>query len=127
MAGKYALSKIYRNSSLFIKRNSPTILTCIGASGVVATAILTAKATVKAIDIVKDAEKEKEEKLTKKEIIKETWKAYIPAVAVGTGTILCIFGANAINKRRQKALIEAYKMLDQSYKEYKAKVIELYG
>ena len=127
MADRYALQKILGKSKLFIERNSPTILTSIGAVGVVATSILTAKATIKAMDIVAAAKEEKKEELTKKEIIKGTWKAYIPAAVVGVSTITCIFGANAINKRRQKALIEAYKMLDQSYKEYKAKVIELYG
>ena len=38
-----------------------------------------------------------------------------------------IFGANVLNKRTQAALTIEYALLDQSYKDYKNKVEELYG
>ena len=38
-----------------------------------------------------------------------------------------MFGANAVNKRQQASLISAYALLDNSYKEYKKKVDEVYG
>ena len=53
--------------------------------------------------------------------------AYIPAALVGVSTIACIFGANALNKHQQASLMSAYAMLDTSYKEYRAKVKDLYG
>lgn len=40
------------------KKNASIILSCLGAVGVVATAIVTAKATIKAVDILEDAERE---------------------------------------------------------------------
>jgi hypothetical protein len=46
---------------------------------------------------------------------------------MGVSTIACIFGANALNKRQQAVLTSAYVMLDSSFKEYKKKVVELYG
>lgn len=36
-----------------LKKASPTVLTCIGAVGVVATAVLAVKATPKALELVK--------------------------------------------------------------------------
>ena len=111
----------------FIRRNGSTILTVIGGVGVVATALSTAKATTKALDILEQAEQEKGEKLTKSEKIKKVGPIYIPTVITGAATIACIFGANVLSKRNQAALISAYALLDNSYKEYKQKLIELYG
>lgn len=111
----------------FLSRNASTILTCVGGVGVVATTVLAIKATPKAMARVKEAEEEKGEKLTKFEIVKTTGTAYIPTVLAGVSTLTCIFGANALNKRQQATLVSAYALLDNSYKEYKKKVDELYG
>lgn len=111
----------------FLKHQSPTILTCVGAAGVVVTSVMTAKATIKATKLLEKAETEKGENLTKKEKFKVAAPAYIPTVIVGVSTIACIFGSNALNKRKQAALLSAYKVLDQSYKEYREKVEEVYG
>lgn len=119
--------KALQTSKLFIKRNASTILTCIGGVGVVATAITAAKATPKAMALIEQAKKEKDEELTKFEKVQVAAPAYIPTILIGATTIACIFGANALNKRQQAALMSAYALLDSSYKEYKAKVTELYG
>lgn len=112
---------------LFFKRNSSTILTCIGAVGVVATAIMAAKATPKAVTLLENARKEKGEKLTKLETVKTAGPVYIPSVLLGVTTLTCIFGAEVLNKRQQATLASAYGLLDQSYRTYKHKVDELYG
>lgn len=116
------------NVQMFLKKNSSTILTCVGAVGVVATAATAVKATPKALELI-EAEKNRQDvdKLKPTEIVKVTWKCYIPAALIGLGTITCIFGANALNKRSQAALISAYSLLDSSYKEYKEKVNDIYG
>lgn len=104
-----------------------TLLTCIGAAGVAVTAVLTAKATPKAIRVLKEAESEKGEKLSKWEAVKETAPVYIPAIVSGVLTIACIFSANTLNKRQQAALTSAYALLDNYHNEYTNKVNELYG
>ena len=114
-------------SKLFMKRNASTILTVTGSIGVIGTAIAVGKATPKAIDILDRAKKEKGEDLTKLETIKLAAPVYIPAIMIGASTIICIFGANILNARKQAALMSAYALLDNSYKEYKKKFIELYG
>lgn len=121
------MNKLLRNTKLFVSRNGSTILTCIGGVGLVATAVLTAKATPKAMARVEDAREEKGEALTKAEIVIAATPAYIPPFITGVATLACMFGANALSKRQQASLISAYALLDNSYKEYRKKVGELYG
>ena len=52
---------------------------------------------------------------------------YIPSVLMGATTIACIFGANYLNKRTQAALMSAYALLDNSYKDFVSKTREIYG
>ena len=115
------------NVQQFIKRNASTILTCIGAVGVVATAVMAAKESPKALTLLKDAKEEKGEDLTKWEKVKIAGPVYIPSVITGAATIACIFGSNIISKHQQATLMSAYALLDKSYKEYKKKTDELYG
>ena len=107
--------------------NSSTILTCVGAIGVIATAVMAVKATPKAIEVLENAKEEKGEELTKLEVVNVAGPLYIPTVLTGVSTIACIFGANILNKRNQAALMSAYALLDNSYKEYMKKTEELYG
>ena len=103
----------------FIKRNAPTILTCLGAVGVIVTAVMAVKGTPKALTLLENAKEEKEEELTKLEKIKIAGPVYIPAIITGAATIACIFGSNSISKNQQATLMSAYALLDNSYKEYK--------
>ena len=114
-------------SNLFLKKNSATILTVAAAAGVIATSILSAKAAIKASRVLAHKEEEKGEKLTFEETISAVWTIYIPPVVSGMSTIACVFGANILNQRLQASLASAYALIDNSYKEYKAKLKELYG
>lgn len=118
---------LLRGSMKFLKKNASTILTCAGGAGVIITSVIAATATPKALALLENAKKEKGEDLTKTEKIKVAGPAYIPAVLIGASTIACIFGANALNQRQQAALMSAYALLDNSYKDYKKKIKELYG
>lgn len=114
-------------SNLFLKKNSATILTVAAAAGVITTSVLSAKATIKASRVLAHKEKEKGEKLTLEETISATWTIYIPPFVAGMSTIACVFGANILNQRQQASLASAYALIENSYKEYKAKLKELYG
>lgn len=54
---------------LHLRNNSPTILTCIGAIGVVGTSVLAVRATPKALKLLEKATEEKGEDLTKMEVV----------------------------------------------------------
>ena len=112
---------------MFWKRNGSTILTVAGAAGVVGTTVLAIKATPKAMSLLEEAKHEKGDDLTKKEVIVIAGPTYIPAVITGVATIACIFGANVLNKHQQASIASAYALLDNTYKEYRKKVNELYG
>ena len=120
-------TKILYRAGGFLHKNAATILTCIGAAGVVATAVMTAKATPKAIMLIDVKQHKKEEPLTRLEKACAAAPAYIPPVIVGVSTVACIFGANALNKRQQAALMSAYALLSSSYSEYRNKVNDIYG
>ena len=113
--------------NLFLKKNSATILTVVAAAGVITTSILSAKAAIKASRVLAHKEEEKGEKLTLEETISAVWTIYIPPIVAGGSTIACVFGANILNQRQQASLASAYALVDSSYKEYKAKLKELYG
>lgn len=121
------MNNLLRRSKTFLSHNASTILTVIGGAGVVATSVMAVKATPKALAIIEEAKKEKGEDLTKLEIMQVAAPVYIPTMITVAATIACIFGANVLSKRKQAALISAYALLDNSYKEYKNKVVELYG
>ena len=116
-----------RSSTMFMKRNASTILTCVGGAGVVATSVMAVKATPKAMRLLEEAQAEKGEDLTKLEKVKVAGPAYVPAIIVGASTLACVFGANVLNQRKQAALMSAYALLDSSYKDYRKKVEALYG
>ena len=104
-----------------------TVLSCIGAIGVIVTAVLAAKETPKALKKIEDYKAEKGEDLTTVEKVKVAAPSYIPAVLIGAGTITCIIASNVLNKQQQAAITSAYALVDSSFKEYKKKLKELYG
>lgn len=114
-----------------LKRASPTILSCIAAIGTVATAVLAVKATPKAIEYIQMNTGYNHDGVmevpSKEEIVKATWKNYIPAAAVGLGTIVCILSANGLNRKQQATITSAYVLLENAYKEYKNKLKDIYG
>ncbi len=109
------------------KRNGLTVLTCLGGAGLIATSVMSVRATPKALCLLKQAEDEKGGRLTKIETVKIAGPTYIPSIAMGASTLLCIVGIGALNKHQRVALTSAYALVDQSFKEYKNKVKELYG
>lgn len=121
------MNGLVKSTQLFVKRNASTILTVVGGAGVVTTTVLAIKATPKALVLLDNAHEQKGEDLTKLEKVKVAAPVYIPTIVTGVTTLACIFGANMLNKRQQAALMSAYALLDNSYKEYKKKVEELYG
>ena len=121
------MNGLLNKSRVFVKRNSSTILTCVGAVGVVATTVVAVKSTPKAMSLLEDAKKDKGEDLTKVEIVKIAGPVYIPTIVLGVSTLACIFGANLLSKKAQASLMSAYALVDSSYKDYRKKVDELYG
>lgn len=121
------MNKLLINSRIFLKRNASTILTCVGAVGVVATTVTAVQATPKAMKLIEEKKSEQGGELTKWEMVQTVAPAYIPSLLIGAGTLGCIFGANILNTRKQARLMSAYALLNQTHKTYRNKVKDIYG
>ena len=77
--------------------------------------------------MVDDKEIEDGKRLTTSEIVKTTWKCYIPAAVTGVCSAACIIGASSISARRNAALVTAYTISETALKEYKDKAVEVVG
>lgn len=118
-----------------VQKNSPTILTALSVAGLVSTVILAVKATPKALEILEEEKRLKNDdpestepvELTFKETVYSTYKCYIPAAIMGTATVICMIGSTKISLRRNAALASAYSIAETALKEYQAKVVETIG
>lgn len=115
----------------FLSNNSPAILTAAGVSGALTTAVLTGKATLKAAEIIRDAEAtggvSDDSRQVFKERVKLVWKEYLPAAGMGLLTIACIVGANRIGAKRLVAVTTAYSIVERTAEQYRDKVIQTIG
>lgn len=143
--------KILMNRALLgTKKYSPEILMGVGVVGIVASTVVACKATLKASDIIADAQEDlekikmvaedpkyvdqySEEDLKKDKTILYTQtglkiaKAYLPAVGLGVASIACLVSSNNILKKRNIALAAAYTTVDKSFKEYRKRVTDRFG
>lgn len=111
----------------FFAKNSPTILSCLGAVGVIGTSVLAVKATPKATQLLEEKIEEKGEKLTVVEAVQTVGPIYIPTTLMGLSTIACILGSCALNRRQQASVISAYALVDQTLKDYRQAAKRVYG
>ena len=122
------LSKIVRSVQYTLGKYTPQILTGIGVAGMVTTVVLAVKATPKALTLIEDKKEELDtDKLTVVDTVKAAWKPYIPAVATGILSTVCIIGGNAVGTRRTAALAAAYKISETALHEYKDAIVETVG
>lgn len=110
------------------KKHSPEILTGIGVGGFITAIVFAVKATPKACELIEEKKLDTgKEKLTKREIIKTTWKCYVPTVITAGTATACIIGAAVENNQRNAALAAAYSLSQETMQIYKQKVIETIG
>jgi len=124
----------------FVK-HSPEILTGIGIAGTVTTVIFAVRATPKAIELIDDKAHDKTQDcvatdihddyygwglqyLPPFEIVKSTWKLYIPAMAMGTISIACFIGAGRIQNNRVTAIAGLYSLAEKTLDDYRQNVIK---
>ena len=124
---KQAITNTLKSLQKTMRKHSPAILTGIGIAGMVATTVMAVRATPKALRMVDDKEIEDGKRLTTSEIVKTTWKCYIPAAVTGVCSAACIIGASSISARRNAALVTAYTISETALKEYKEKAVEVVG
>lgn len=123
------------------KKHSPTILFAAGITGVVATAVMASKATLKLEATLEEAELQIErvrsanikgysEEDRRKDLTVVYGrnavafaKLYAPAVIVGVGSIVCLTQSHRILTKRNAALTAAYAAVDKAFREYRERVV----
>lgn len=146
---KISISKVAGRSGLVVRKLSPEILIATGIVGVVASTVLACRATLKVETLIDESQ----EKIGKIKTARETFeedkysdadykkdmsivyvqrgvdllKLYGPAVTLGVASIACILGAHNVMKKRNVALMAAYKAIEQSFAGYRDRVIEEFG
>lgn len=124
-----ALGDVFTKIARIAGDNSSTILTGMGVTGVVTTAVFTGRASFKAALLIEKEEinTTKEIPLSTKDKIKLVWPLYIPPLTVGITTIGAIIMANHEASKKIAALTVASGISERALQEYKAKVIEKFG
>lgn len=146
---KTIVSKTAGRSGLVLKKHSPEILMTVGIVGVITSTVMACKATIRAEEVIDEA-KHKIDKIheAKETVDLETYsekdykkdlaityfqsgigfvKVYGPAITLGIASIGCILGAHGIMKKRNVALLAAYKAVEQNFSTYRNRVIEEFG
>lgn len=129
------MNHLVNNILKTVRANTPEILTALGVGGVISTAVLTAKATLKAEKLIDaDARFDKDclnyfpdRKERRKEKVKKVWKLYIPPVASGAVTIAAIIASQKAGGRRTAAAVTAYSLTEKAFSEYKDAAVEKMG
>lgn len=119
------LSGIAKQVGEKIVSNSPVLLTAIGVSGVVTTALLTARASFRAVETLGMYDDRID--MTPREMTELVWTEFIPPVAAGAVTVAAIIAANRVGSRRTAAVVAAYEIVERTHREYEDKVREHMG
>ena len=148
------LSKVAGRSSLVLKKYSPEILLVVGITGFVASSVMACRATLEVEDVMKThqdkveminkawtkveageislddyTEKAKQKDLTVTYVQTgvDFVKLYGPSVLLATASIACIVGGHGVMKKRNVALVAAYKAVEEGFNEYRKRVVAEHG
>lgn len=144
---KFAIGR----GGLVLKKYSPEILTVAGVIGTVGSTVLACKATLKVEDILDEAKKksnlinavhdgeiEVDAEYTDKDYSKDLLvnrtqtavkliKLYGPAITLGALSITAILGGQHILRKRNVAVMAAYKLCEESFANYRSRVKDELG
>lgn len=153
---KTGVTKLLGRTSLVASKHSPEILMVVGIVGIVSGTVLACKATLK-VDALLAEQKEKVNKIkdmkdnileyqkedseieyTEKDYQKDLTittiqtgvafiKLYGPAILLTTAGIACVLGSHGILKKRNLALMAAYKTIEKAFDDYRSRVVEEFG
>ena len=108
-----------------IEKHNTSILLGLGLATMAISTVSAIKATVKVTRIIDEMSEERE--MDTKEIVKESWKHYIPAAIGYTTSALCLVGVATNSNKKIAALTTAYNLSEKAMIEYGNKVVEVIG
>lgn len=135
-------------SALILRKHSPEILMASGVVGIIASAVMACKATLKVNDILDEASEKVTNINHSAEVLPDKYSAadakkdlavlkvqtgvslvklYAPSVIIGAASIGCVLGAHVIMRKRNIAIIAAYKAIDESFNNYRKRIVDEFG
>lgn len=142
---KNALTRQVGRQVLNLKSHSPTLLFAGGVAGVVTSAVMASKATLKLEVVLEDAaddrtsvnemvnknyseaDRQRDHRIIVARTAVTVTKLYAPAVAVGVISIAALTGSHVVLTKRNTALMAAYSALDKGFNEYRSRVRDELG
>lgn len=142
---KNALTSKAARQVLVVRKNSPTILFAAGVTGAVAATVVACRATLKAHDLMVDAQKdiglvrdlqnpdysEQDRKHDLTLLYARTGtkllRVYAPAISLGVASVACLYSSHRILNTRNAGLVAAYAALDRAFAEYRDRVVAEVG
>lgn len=112
----------------FMSKHEPEILMGMGISGLIFSTVWAIRATIKAVDNIKNYKESKQiNQITKKELFQLTWKYYWPVAASTALSIPCIIAGNRVSNKRYAALATAYTISEAALQEYQDTTRKMIG
>ncbi|WPJ30657.1 hypothetical protein [Streptomyces phage Psst1] len=129
---------LFQRAGKVAAENSPAILTAIGVTGTITTAILAARGAFKAAEIltaeeaVLDKAHQEDPSVERGELdfrskFELTFQVYIPAATCAALTVTAIICANRVSERKTAAIASAYMYAEKNFKEYREKTLQKAG
>ena len=138
---KSSITRAFGRTILFVKSNAPAILTGVGVTGLVATAVVASKETLRLEPIIGIAAGYKhnaDERLESGIFDREAYvkeiatiyshtavdlvRLYAPAIAIGSVSIAAILASHRIHVHREAGLVAAYTAANEAYSRYRGEV-----
>ena len=136
-------TKVAGRTGLKLQKHSPEILMAAGITGIIVSTVMACRATTKLDEVMEEHENavddiKRDAGLMENDYRKELAKTYAttglkivklygPAVTLQIASIGCVLGSHGIMKKRNVALMAAYKAVEQSFNDYRQRVIEEFG
>ena len=149
---KPAMTRAFGRTSMKVQKYSPEILTGLGVAGIVTAGVMASRATLSLSPIIEakntDLENIKETRElaeADKDVVypeavanQDTAKVYVrtgldilklygPSITLGALSIVSIVSATGILRKRNLAVVAAYKTVEQAFSEYRERVAEEIG
>ena len=146
------MGRTFHKVGFQLQKKSPEILVGLGIVGVVTSAVMACKATLKVNEIVEKTQDDLDrihkseetgmtpagESYSKDDCKKDLTLTYVqtgvafaklygPAVMLGAVSVTSILASHRILKKRNVALAAAYTAIDHSFKDYRKRVLDRFG
>ena len=121
--GSHMIDNIVESS----KKSTSGIWLIIGMGLTGVAIFFTAKGTIKSVKQVEKAEADLGRKLTKREIVKVTWKNYIPAAGAAVASGVAYFLGHKEHLKKEAVFATGYAVSQATLNEYQNKTREIVG